>query len=227
MTSGDALALTRRAVTSLALDNDRRLALGLFLRHLARGERVAQRSADWQMSLARDPRAIRFFRAQARQEAMHARLFDTFATWLDAPRLALTQCPYDTWEARIDLAAGAGNYLETIVATQVVLEALGEALLARLDAGLDRAGAGFKRLRRLLRAQEAAHHAFGTRTIAAALAAEEIDEAALRAWSLPYLALAQAMITAGAPALTHFALTAETIVVEFRVHLPSWVGEAA
>ena len=125
------------------------------------------------------------------------------------------------------MAAATRNYLETVVATQVVLEALGETLLARLDAGLDRAGAGFKRLRGLLRAQEAAHHAFGTRTIAVALAAEETDAAALRAVALPYLALAEAMIAAGAPALTHFALTSETIASDFRAHLPSWLGQAA
>ena len=221
------LAAARGEFASLALGQDRRVALGLFLRHLARGERLAQRSAGWQSALARDFRASRFFRSQARQEAMHARVFDTFATWLDAPHLALAPCPYDSWETRIDMAAAAGNYLETVVATQVVLEALGETLLGRLDAGLDRAGAGFKRLRGLLRAQEAAHHAFGTRTIAVALAAEETDVAALRAVALPYLALAEAMIAAGAPATTHFALTSERIASDFRAHLPSWLGQAA
>jgi len=187
---------------------------------LARGERAAQHSATLQSSLARDVRAIRFFRAQARQEAMHARIFDTCATWLDAPRLAFAPCPYDSWENRIGIAAAAKNYLETVIATQVVLEALGEVLLARLDAGLDRAGAGFMRLRRLLRAQEAAHHAFGTQTIAAALAAAEIDDAALQDLASPYLALAGEMIAAGAPALAHFGLTAATIATDLRAHLP-------
>jgi len=226
--AGGALAVARGEFASfVGLNDDRRTALGLFLRHLARGERVAERGAAWQASLARDPRAIRFLRSQVRQEALHARLFDTFATWLDAPRLALAPCPYEAWEMRIDRVAAARDYLETVVATQVVLEALGEVLLTRLDAGLERAGAGFRRLRRLLRAQEAAHHAFGTRTIARALAARETDEAALRSLALPYLALAQAMIAAGAPALTHFALTADTIACDFRAHLPFWLAETA
>ena len=61
-------------------------------------------------------------------------------------------------QVTVSLVAAACLLVEAVIATQVVLEALGEALLARLDAGLARHGAGLQRLRRLLRQQQSRHH---------------------------------------------------------------------
>ena len=220
------LLAARRDFAGLSLAADRRQALGLFLRHLARGERIAQRVAARQIALAPDRHAARFHRAQARHEALHARLFDTFALWLSAPPLVFEACPYDRYEQRLLAAVARRDYAETIVGTQLVLEALGEALLERLDNGLERHRAGFVRLRRMFRAQEAAHHAFGE-TRGAAIMAGGADQRSLQAVAATYLALAGDLIAAGAPALAHFGIAPGDIAADMRARLPAWCVEPA
>ena len=75
--------------------------MGLFLRHLALGERIAQHSATRQARLAPTARAARFFRARARHEALHARVFDLAAASLGAAALTLNPCPYRLYDARL------------------------------------------------------------------------------------------------------------------------------
>jgi hypothetical protein len=200
------LPTLKHALSTLELPATRRAAMGLFLRHLALGERVAQHSAARQARLAPTARAARFFRAQARHEALHARVFDFAAASLGTVVPALAPCPYCAYDAQLAGAALRGDYADTVVGTQLVLEALGEILLERLDAGLERHGTGLHRLRRLLRAQEAAHHAFGVAEIAALAAATPGGMAALRTRIPPYRALAQAMIEAASPVLHVFEL---------------------
>jgi hypothetical protein len=207
--------------------SERRRALGQFLRHLALGERVAGAAADLQCALTTNRHAQRFFRTQARQEAMHRRVFDAAAVALGAPALHLASDPYERFHALIAHAAAREHLLETVVATQVVLEALGEALLARLEAGLVRHRATFPDLRRRILGQEIAHHAFGMQWVAREVAACRADVASLRAVAAPYLAQSDAMIVAGAEAIAHFALTPAQIGADFRARLPSWAQEAA
>ena len=229
MSSGTAEALARRGsealrfeLTPVGLTAARRVALGTFLRHLARGERVAQRIAAQQAEFAPDSHAARFHRAQARQEAMHARLFDLAAARFDAPALDVRDCPYERYAGRLATAVDRRDYADTIVGAQVVLEALGDALLERLDAGIARHGGGFGAIRRLLRAQEAAHHAFGlARVEAYARSGERRSE--LRILARDYLALADAMIASGAPALEHFGVPANEIAQSMRARLPAWM----
>jgi hypothetical protein len=176
---------------------ERRRALGLFLRHLARGEAVAHAAADAQARLTGDPHAQRFFRAQARQEALHRHVFDTAAMTLRAPPLDLRPDPYARFRISIAAAAERGRLLETVVATQVVLEALGEALLVRLEAGLVRHHAAFPALRRRILAQELAHHAFGV-----------------------------GFVAAGAAATVAFDLAPGQLAADFRERLPAWAHAA-
>lgn len=206
-----AAAALRHELGALVLGDEHRHALGLFLRHLARGERIAQRIAGRQVALAPDARAARFFRSQARQERLHARVFDTAAGWLHAAPYDVPSDPYDAYEQRLQRQAERGDYAETVVGTQIVLEALGEVLLARLECGLARSGAGFRILRRMMLAQEATHHAFGRAAIASMLEAGTLAAPVIDAHVGTYRCLAQPMIAAAAPVLRHFALTADDI----------------
>jgi hypothetical protein len=222
MADSSALGAARRDFTALALAPERRGALGLFLRHLARGERVARRLAAQQAAIAPGRHETRFLRAQARQEATHALLFDTFAALLGAAPIAFDPCPYAAFEARTLAALRRHDFAESVVATQIVLEALGDALLARLDAGLERQRAGFARLRATIRRQEATHRAFGDALIAGLVDTGALDSATARTIAEPYLVLAGRMITSGEPALVHFKLSAEVIDDEMRARLPAW-----
>src|SRR5712691_8943519 len=105
----------------------------------------------------------RFLAGQARQEALHAAVFQGAIAWL-APR-HLSACPLlpalERYRALIEDAIRRGRFLETVLAEQVILEGLGEAILGRIEAGLVKRKAGFSRLRRILLHQEEAHHDFG------------------------------------------------------------------
>lgn len=216
----DAIAvLVGRDPSTQSMAGDRRQALGLLLRHLALGERVAQAAAARQATIAPDQRCARFLRSQARHEALHARLFDTCAAGLGAPALVLSPCPYAEYETRLLAATRRGAFAETVVGTQIVLEALGEVLLMRLERGLQRQGAGLVRWRRLILAQEAAHHAFGRALVATLLADGCMNAQSVRDLALPYRRLAQRMIVAGSPALEQFGLTPEDIARDLDAHL--------
>ena len=197
----------------------RRAAIGGLLRHLAHGERVAERIARGQARLAQDARAARFFASQARQEAAHARVFDTAAVWLRVPAGAVPANSYDRYERRVQTALDRGDFVEAVIATQVVLEALGEALLARLDAGLARHGAGLHALRRRILAQEAAHHAFGRAQVGAWLDDGALSPADLARHLHDYGAEASALVRAAEPVLDHFALSPADIVRDVATRL--------
>jgi len=205
------LAVFAHSLATLELGATRRRALGLFLRHLAHGERVAQTGAMRQARIAPSVRAARFLRSQARHEALHARIFDVAALALGAPVLCLPACPYAAFDTRLAADAGRGDYPATLVGTQLVLEALGEILLERLEIGLVKHGAGFVRLRRLFRAQEAAHHAFGVAELADIAASTRGGIRELVRCLPPYRLLAGRMIDAGTPVLGEFGLAPEDI----------------
>ena len=205
----------------LALDSGRAAALGAFLRQLAAGERIAQRIALRQAALAPDTRASRFFRSQSRQESLHAVAFDAGAAWLGAPPLAGDAAAHVAYEGELADAAAQGDFRATVIGTQIVLEALGEVLLARLDRGLDRHGAGLRGLRRRILAQEAAHHAFGE-----ALASRWRLDAPqrLRRDVARFRALAGGLIASGDQALRCFAVPPGAIGAELDARLAGWIN---
>lgn len=217
------LSVLAPSLNALDLPGTRRQALGLFLRHLALGERVAQRSATRQALFAPDVRAARFLRSQARHEALHARIFDAAAACLGVGAPEFGDCPYAAFDLHLEAAAQRGDYADTVVGTQLVLEALGDALLQRLDAGLSRHRVGLVRLRRLLRQQEASHHAFGVTELARLATTLPGGAAALHARIAPYRELAGRMIDAGAPALNAFDLTAADIGTDLDLRLAQHV----
>lgn len=212
-------------VADCALPVDRRAALGLFLRHLAAGERVARDAARGQAGIAPAGRDRRFLRAQVRQEALHAALFDGCARSLGATPFEPDPQPYRDYSASIAVLVAGRRYDESVVATQLVLEALGDAMLARLDAGLARHGDRLRELRRTIRRQETAHHRHGLALIAA-WDDDTIPER-LRACALRHRALAVAMIAGGERAMRPFALAPADLEADLDARLPRWArGDA-
>ncbi|TAM47356.1 MAG: hypothetical protein EPN55_02860 [Gammaproteobacteria bacterium] len=130
-----------------------------FLQH---GEWLARDVAAKQARLAEAPALRRFFAMQSRQEAFHAAVFQGAAHWL-APRgiRPAAPAPLAHYRAEIEAALAHGDLAESLLALQVLFEALGDVVLHAIDAGIERRGGGFTRLRQALRAQEQAHHAFG------------------------------------------------------------------
>src|SRR5712691_9711517 len=177
---------------------DEREPLARLLQFLEHGERLAHDCARAQAALAPDPSMRRFLAGQARQEALHAAVFQGAIAWL-APR-HLSACPLlpalERYRALIEDAIRRGRFLETVLAEQVILEGLGEAILGRIEAGLVKRKAGFSRLRRILLHQEEAHHGFGLRVLERAIADGETSPEGLRLLGENYLALLDAMVVA-------------------------------
>lgn len=175
---------------------DERLPIARLLQFLEHGERMAHDCAKAQAALAPEPGMSRFLLGQARQEAFHALVFRGAIAWL-APR-SLGSCPLlpplERYRSMIETALRQGNFAETLMAGQIILEGLGEAILKRIEYGLAKRQASFGRLRRILIHQEEAHHAFGRRTLDRAFAAGLASPDELRPRGLEYLALTDAMV---------------------------------
>lgn len=163
---------------------------------LLAGECVATNVARHQARLAPDTRSRRFLTQQALQERLHAEVFQRAQRWL-APRVSQTPpalTAMSHYESLAQAALARGDFDESVVALQIVLEGLGDVVLHNVDAGLSRRGLGFARLRRMLRQQEQTHHAFGTHLLERRIDFGVIDLDSLRSRAERYLELVDVML---------------------------------
>lgn len=208
---------------------DERVPIARLLRFLKHGERLAHDCARAQSALAwetrRDSGMSRFLLGQARQEGYHAVAFQGAIAWL-APR-HLGACPLleplERYRVLLEAALRRGDFAETLLAEQIILEGLGEAILKRIEAGLVKRNAPFGRLRRILLRQEEAHHGFGCRALERALARGETSQDALRACASEYLALADAMVATLADLFDDLREDAAAWAADARAYLPAWL----
>ena len=174
-----------------------RVPIARLLKFLEHGEQLAHDCAGAQAGLATDPRERKFLLTQARQEAYHALVFQGAIAWL-APR-HLGECPLlpplERYRCLVEEAILHGRFAETLMAEQIILEGLGEAILARIEFGLAKRQAPFGRLRRVLLQQEEAHHAFGARALERERAAGHTTYEELRHCAGEYLVLTHEMVT--------------------------------
>ena len=200
--------------------------LAHLLRFMELGERLAHDCALAQAALAPEPGMRRFLLTQARQEASHAAAFQSATSWL-APRYlgnSHLHAPLERYRGFIDEALRRGDFLDTILAEQIILEGLGQATLKRIEEGLVKRGAGFTQLRRLLLRQEEAHHAFGQRTLERAMARGETSPEALRVRAPVYLALIDAMIGSLNELFESIDENPATYTSNARSYLPGWLA---
>lgn len=204
---------------------DERVPLARLLQFLEHGERLAHDCARAQTALAPDAGARRFLAGQARQETLHAAVFHSAVAWL-APR-HLGACPVlpplERYRALIEGAIRERHFAETLLAEQIILEGLGEAILKRLEAGFVKRKAGFGRLRHILLHQEEAHHAFGERALERAIAAGQASPEALRVCAQEYLSVADEMVMALRDLFASIDENAGAYVKDARSSLPVWL----
>lgn len=202
-----------------------RAPLARLLTFMELGERLAHDCALAQAALAPEPRMRRFLVTQARQEAYHAAAFQSAISWLGPRSLGAADlyAPLDKYRTLIDEALRRGDYLETILAEQIILEGLGQATLKRIEEGLVKRGAAFTRLRRLLLLQEEAHHSFGQRTLERAIAEGETSPEALRARAPLYLGLIDTMISSLTELFESIDENPAVYISNARSYLPGWL----
>ena len=208
----------------MLVSHDERVPIARLLTFLAHGERMAHDCAKAQATLCDDPLASRFLMSQAKQEAMHAVVFQGAIAWLsprhlsDAPFLQ----PLEAYRTLLEDALARQDLLETLLAEQVILEGLGEAILTRIELGLVKRAAPFERLRRILLHQEEAHHGFGRRELEWAIERGETDRATLRKQAQGYLALTDAMVLTLCDLFDSIEEDATAWAKDVRTFLPDW-----
>lgn len=203
---------------------DERVPIARLLTFLEHGERMAHECAKAQASLSEDSGARRFLLSQAKQEAMHARVFQGAVAWL-APK-HLRDTPFlpalEEYRKMLDDALARRDLMETFLAEQVILEGLGEAILTRIEQGLKKRAAPFGRLRRILLHQEETHHGFGRRQLECAINRGETDVKALGQQAQRYLALTDAMVLTLCDLFESIDEDATAWAQDVRTFLPDW-----
>lgn len=203
---------------------DEKVPIARLLTFLEHGERMAHDCAKAQAVLAEEAGTNRFLASQARQEAMHAVVFQGAIAWL-APK-HLGDAPFlpalEEYRRILDDALARRDLLETFLAEQVVLEGLGEAILTRIEQGLAKRAAPFGRLRRILLHQEEAHHGFGRRQLEQAIAHGETDVEDLTRRAQRYLALTDAMVFTLCDLFESIDEDATAWSQDVRTFLPDW-----
>ncbi len=204
-----------------------RLPIARLLKFLEHGEQLARDCAKAQAALAPDEGMRRFLQGQARQEGYHALVFQGVITWL-VPR-HLGECPLlpplDRYRALLEQAIHQGRFAETLMAEQIILEGLGEAILGRIEFGLAKRQAPFGRLRRILLHQEEAHHAFGHRALERAIAGGQASREDLRLRAREYLALTDEMVITLADLFESIDEAPSLYTANAKSYLPQWLVE--
>ena len=209
----------------MLVKSDEQVPIARLLKFMELGEQLAHECALAQTSLAPEPGMQRFLSGQARQERYHAWAFHGAIAWI-APRhlgpVPFIQ-PMEQYRHLLDSAFRRKEFAETILAEQIILEGLGEAILKKIEAGLVKRQAPFQRLRHTLLHQEEAHHAFGHRVLQRIIAREEAKIETLQDRAPEYLAFAESMLTTATDLLEAIDEDPTEYIGEFHQQLPSWL----
>jgi hypothetical protein len=211
----------------MLVGHDERVPIARLLTFLEHGERMAHDCAKAQAALTEDSGTRRFLLSQAKQEAMHAGVFQAAIAWL-APK-HLRYAPFlpalENYRRILEDALARRDLMETFLAEQVVLEGLGEAILTRIEQGLVKRTAPFGTLRRILLKQEEAHHGFGRRMLERAMAEGRADAKTLRCRAKRYLVLTDQMVLALSDLFESIAEDPTAWAQDVRNFLPEWLQE--
>lgn len=206
---------------------DERAPIARLLTFLEQGEQMAHDCAATQASMVCESGARRFLLSQARQEAAHALVFKGAVAWLAPKHLGDSLCLPAMEEYRkllLDRFA-CNDLLDTILAEQVILEGLGEAVLTHIERGLEKRAAPLGRMRRILLRQEEAHHGFGRGWLERAIARGETDAPALQRRAQQYLALSDAMILDLGELFESIDEDPVQWAADVRTFLPEWLRD--
>ena len=199
------------------------------LTFLTHGERLAHTCATAQAALVTNPRERVFLLGQARQEAMHAMVFQMVIAWF-APRHLRGEPalpPLEEYRTRLLDALSRKDLIESVLAEQVILEGLGEAILFRIEAGLVKRSAPCGPLRRVLLHQEEAHHGFGRRMLERAMAENRTDATTLRSLAEDYCRLTSQMVLGLSDVFESIDEEAAAWADDVRKFLPPWLSPMA
>ncbi len=199
--------------------------LAQLLTFMVLGEQLAHDCAQAQVSLAPERGMQTFLAGQARQEGYHAFAFQGAIRWLtpqDKHPSPMSE-HMKTYRDLLEAAINRRDFAETLLAEQIILEGLGEAILKKIEAGLVKREAPFQRLRRMLIHQEEAHHQFGLRILSKMLERNEESYDTLRDRTKGYLPLAKTLIFSAQEAFYSIDEDPQEYWDDFYQNLPGWL----
>ncbi len=204
---------------------DERVPIARLLRFLEQGERLARDCATRQAALAPTAGMRRFLLGQARQESYHALVFQGAIAWLSPRHLGRCSLlpPLERYRVLLQEALDAGRFAESLLAEQIILEGLGEAILNRVESGLTKRDAPFGRLRRVLLHQEEAHYEFGLRVLERQLTEDPGVGESLRVRAQDYMALTEAMVTTLSALFESLDEDPAVYATDAKSYLPGWL----
>lgn len=204
---------------------DERVPIARLLTFLEYGEHLAHDCARAQAELAPEQGMQRFLLSQARQEAAHAWVFQGAIAWLAPKHLGDSPClpALEQYRTLLEDALQRRDFSETLMAEQIILEGLGEAILARIEEGLAKRSAPFGRLRLVLLHQEEAHHDFGCRMLDRAFASGATSPNDLRARAQAYLALTDRMVSTLGDLFESIDEDPQFYMKRAKSYLPAWL----
>ncbi len=205
---------------------DERVPIARLLRFLEQGERLARDCATRQAALAPTAGMRRFLLGQARQESYHAWVFQGAIAWLSPRHLGRCSLlpPLERYRVLLQEALDAGRFAESLLAEQIILEGLGEAILKRVESGLTKRDAPFGRLRRILLHQEEAHHEFGLRVLERQLTQDPGVGESLRVRAQDYVALTEGMVTTLSALFESLDEDPAAYATDAKTYLPAWLS---
>ena len=209
----------------MLVNKDERIPLARLLKFLELGEQLASHCARAQISMAPEMGMKKFLSGQARQEEYHALSFKWAIGWLAPRHVDPNPCikPLDQYRILLNEAIRRKDFIESLLAEQIILEGLGEMLLKKMEKGLIKRNAPFRRLRRILIHQEEAHHAFGLRALQRAVDQGETNVEDLRGRAQGYVELAERSMTSATELFHAINEDPNEYIKDFHKHLPIWL----
>jgi hypothetical protein len=189
------------------------------------GEQVAQHCALEQSKYTTHKGSRKFLLSQSSQENYHRILFDKAVLTL-TPKGAKpnpANKPMLKYQNLLNDAIATGQYAETLLGQQVILEGLGEVVLENIDKGMSNRMFGFKKIRRIILKQEQAHHDFGLRKLNDWVGTDETRINALSAKTSDYLDLIHEILNNFHDVFEYFGYDSNVYYSEVKRKLPDWI----
>ncbi len=201
--------------------------LAQLLQFMVLGEQLAHDCAKAQASLVREPGLKQFLAGQAKQEGRHALVFQWAIRWLAprGPQSLVISHQMNQYRQLLMTALTRGDFPESLLAEQIILEGLGQAILRRLETGLLKRQAPFRKIRQILLQQEEAHHGFGLRTLKRMVDDGHTSTDYLAELAPAYLELAKALLYSAQDSFYFIQEDPHEYWKDFQRGLPVWLQE--
>lgn len=201
--------------------------LAQLLQFMVLGEQLAHDCANAQATLVREPTMQTFLVGQAKQEGRHALIFQWAIRCLAprGPQSLVISGQMNQYRRLIMSALTRGDVVESLLAEQIILEGLGQAILQRLETGLLKRNAPFRKLRQILLQQEEAHHGFGLRTLKRMVDDGHTSIDHMRELAPTYLELGKSMLFSAQDSFHSIQEDPQEYWNDFQRGLPVWLRE--